>query len=192
MGNDGRCQSRRLRSFHLSTATTKQNKLTLRTITLGGKSIAGAILSEENRKYFQNIAKNLNSYLVEKLHQNIPFASKLDNINSPTQPAEDPTKNIMEHGFEIPEELQSSESTVLAQKTLQPIVSSPATNHQLDNTIRMLELNRTQYKQLSDNNYRITQNHTAFLQARKDFSKQMSEIIQLQLVCAENLLNEQT
>ncbi|MEA5523553.1 PfaB family protein [Nodularia spumigena] len=178
--------------YNLSTATTKQNKLTLRTITLGGKSIAGAILSEENRKYFQNIAKNLNSYRVEKLHQNIPFASKLDNINSPTQPAEDPTKNIMEHGFEIPEELQSSESTVLAQKTLQPIVSSPATNHQLDNTIRMLELNRTQYKQLSDNNYRITQNHTAFLQARKDFSKQMSEIIQLQLVCAENLLNEQT
>ncbi|MDB9336454.1 PfaB family protein, partial [Nodularia spumigena] len=178
--------------YNLSTATTKQNKLTLRTITLGGKSIAGAILSEENRKYFQNIAKNLNSYRVEKLHQNIPLSGELDIINYPTQPAEDPTKNIMEHGFEIPEELQSSESTVLAQKTLQPIVSSPATNHQLDNTIRMSELNKTQYKQLSDNNYRITQNHTAFLQARKDFSKQMSEIIQLQLVCAENLLNEQT
>ncbi|MDB9337779.1 MULTISPECIES: PfaB family protein [Cyanophyceae] len=178
--------------YNLSTATTKQNKLTLRTITLGGKSIAGAILSEENRKYFQNIAKNLNSYRVEKLHQNIPLSGELDIINYPTQPAEDPTKNIMEHGFEIPEELQSSESTVLAQKTLQPIVSSPATNHQLDNTIRMLELNKTQYQKLSDNNYRITQNHAAFLQARKDFSKQMSEIIQLQLVCAENLLNEQT
>ncbi|WP_414548494.1 PfaB family protein [Anabaena sp. CCY 0017] len=174
--------------YNLTTATTKQNKLTLRTITLGGKSIADAILSEENRKYFQNIARNLNSYRVEKLHQNIQFSSELDIINSPTQPAEDPTKNIMEHGFEIPEELQSSESTVLAQKTQQPIVSSPATNHQLDNTIRMSELNKTQYQKLSDNNYRITQNHAAFLQARKDFSKQMSEIIQLQLVCAENLL----
>ncbi|GAX36834.1 PfaB family protein [Nodularia sp. NIES-3585] len=178
--------------YNLSTATTKQNKLTLRTITLGGKSIAGAILSEENRKYFQNIASNLNSYRVEKLHQNIPFSSELDNLNSPTQPAEDPIKNIMEHGFETPEELQSSESTVLEQKTQQPIVSSPATNHQLDNTIRMSELNKTQYQKLSDNNYQITQNHAAFLQARKDFSKQMSEIIQLQLVCAENLLNEQT
>ncbi|MEA5514993.1 PfaB family protein [Nodularia sp. UHCC 0506] len=169
--------------YNLSTATTKQHKLTLRTITLGGKSIAGAILSEENREYFQNIASNLNNYRVEKLHQNIPFTSELDNINSPIQPAEYPTKNIMGHGFEFPEELQSSESTILA---------SPATNHQLDNTIRMLELNKTQYKQLSDNNYLITQNHTAFLQARKDFSKQMSEIIQLQLVCAENLLNEES
>ncbi|HYW19233.1 MAG TPA: PfaB family protein [Nodularia sp. (in: cyanobacteria)] len=178
--------------YNLTTATTKQNKLTLRTITLGGKSITNSILSQENRKYFQKIAKNLNSYRVEKLHQNIPFSSESQNLNFPTQPAEEPIKHIMEHGFELPEELQSSESTALEQKTLQPIVSSPATNPQLDNTIRMSELNKTQYQKLSDNNYRITQNHAAFLQARKDFSKQMSEIIQLQLVCAENLLNEES
>jgi hypothetical protein len=71
-------------------------------------------------------------------------------------------------------------------------VSSPAINNQLDNTIRMLELNKTQYQQLNDNNYRLIKNHTAFLQARNSFSKQMSEIIQLQLTCAENLLNEHT
>jgi PfaB family protein len=167
------------------TTTTKQNKLTLRTITLGGKSIAAAILTEGNRKYFQNIANNLNNYRVKNLHQNVQ-------LPTPIQPAEDPIKNIMEHGFETPEELQSFESTALGQKNLQPIVSSPVTNHQLDNTIKMSELNKTQYQKLSENNYRITKNHTAFLQARKDFSKQMSEIIQLQLACAENLLNEET
>jgi hypothetical protein len=52
-----------------------------------------------------------------------------------------------------------------------------------------MELNMTQYKELSANNNRITKNHSAFLQARQDFSQQMSEIIKLQLACAENLLN---
>jgi PfaB family protein len=150
-------------------STSKQNKLTLKTITLGGKSITQSILTPENREKFQNIAQNLNKYRIAK----------------------QPAKNINEHHFPIPEELQSSESVgSWEQKPLQPIVSSPATKHQLDNTIRIMELNQTQYKQLSENNNRITKNHTAFLQARKDFSKQMSEIIQLQLACAANLLNE--
>lgn len=152
-----------------SPTTTKQNKLTLRTITLGGKSITEAILTPENRQKFQTIANNLNNYRQEP-----------------------PTKNIKEHHFPKPEALQSSESTAWGQKTLQPIVSSPAINHQLDNTIKIMELNRTQYQKLSENSDRIIKNHTAFLQARKDFSKQMSEIIQLQIACAENLLNEKS
>ncbi|MEA5580673.1 PfaB family protein [Nodularia harveyana UHCC-0300] len=174
--------------YNLSTTTIKQNKLTLRTITLGGKSITNSILSPENRKTYENIASNLNSYRVEKLHQDILLPNNSEKNNPPTQPLEDPTKNIIRHGFEHREELQSSESINLGQKTLQPIVSSPATNHQLDNTIRMLELNKIQYQKLSDNNYQITKNHSAFLQARKGFSTQISEIIQLQLACAENLL----
>ncbi|MBI1242423.1 MAG: PfaB family protein [Nostoc sp. RI_552] len=190
--------------YNLTTAPRKQNKLTLRKVTLGNKSVTQTILSEENRQAFQNIASNLNNYRVKELHQNIQLSRKSENLDSPqnlnkniaplpTPPGEDSTKNIMEHGFESPEELQSSESVGSWElTTLPPIVSSPAINNQLDNTIRMLELNKTQYQQLNDNNYRLIKNHTAFLQARNSFSKQMSEIIQLQLTCAENLLNEHT
>jgi len=53
----------------------------------------------------------------------------------------------------------------------------------------MLDLNKAEYQKLNANNLQITQNHTAFLKARQDFSQQMSEIIQLQMVCAEDLLN---
>lgn len=152
--------------------TTQQNQLAkqaIRTITLGGKSITQSILTPENRQQFQHIANNLHNYRV------VP----------PTQ-----TNNIIEHGFELPEALQSSESVGSPQeKTLQPIVSSPAQHHQLDHTIRIMELNITQYKQLSENHRHTRENHTAFLQARQDFSQQMSQIIKLQLLCAENLLN---
>ncbi|MDH6097390.1 PfaB family protein [Anabaenopsis sp. FSS-46] len=174
--------------YNLTTATTKQNNLTLHKVTLGGKSITNTILSPENRQLFSDIPHN---YRVEKLHQNIPLSTESDHSDRQDLPipAEQPTKNIMEHGFEALETLQSSESVgSWEEQTLQPIVSSPAQNH-LEHTIRIMELNMTQYKELSANNNRITKNHSAFLQARQDFSQQMSEIIKLQLACAENLLN---
>ncbi|WGV27393.1 type I polyketide synthase [Halotia branconii] len=176
-------------------ATTNQNKATLRTVTLGGNSITAAILSEENRKLFQNLAEKLRRDRSQRLHQNIPFSqqvassdSHLHNISSsPNQPAEVPMKNIIEHGFQFSEQLQSSELTTTQQKTS----SSPATNHEFGHTISMFDVNQSQYQKLTTNNSRITKSHNAFLQARQDFSKQMSEIIQLQLACAENLLNEE-
>jgi PfaB family protein len=179
-------------------ATNNQNKATLRTVTLGGNSITAAILSEENRKLFQNLAEQLRRDRSQRLHQNIPFSQKIaspdshpHNISSsPNQPAELPMKNIIEHGFQPQEQLQFSESTTTQQTTPKSISSSPATNHEFGNTISMFDVNQSQYQKLTANNSRITKSHTAFLQARQDFSKQMSEIIQLQLVCAENLLNE--
>ncbi len=56
----------------------------------------------------------------------------------------------------------------------------------------MSDLNKSQYQKLNANNSKITKAHTAFLQARQEFSKQMSEIIQLQLACAHNLLDEES
>ncbi len=176
-------------------ATTNQNKATIRTVTLGGNSITAAILSEENRKLFQNLAEKLRRDRSQRLHQNIPFSQKVANTqnisSSLNQPAELPMKNIIEHGFQPQEQLQFSESTTTQQTTPKSISSSPATNHEFGNTISMFDVNQSQYQKLTANNSRITKSHTAFLQARQDFSKQMSEIIQLQLVCAENLLNEE-
>ncbi|MEA5503997.1 type I polyketide synthase [Halotia wernerae UHCC 0503] len=172
-------------------ATTNQNKATLRTVTLGGNSITAAILSEENRKLFQNLAEKVRRDRSQRLHQNIPFSQTVANSqnipSSPNQAAEVPMKNIIEHGFQPSEQLQSSELTTIQQTTS----SSPATNHELGHTISMIDVNQSQYQKLTANNSRITKSHTAFLEARQDFSKQMSEIIQLQLACAENLLNEE-
>lgn len=193
-------------------ATTNQNKPTLRTVTLGGDSITATILSEENRKLFQNIADKYRRDRTAKLHQNIPLSSDAQLINSlkapqkvakpdspfqnispaKTQPAEVQMKTIIEHGFAPQEQLQFSESTTNKQAIPQAISSSPVKNNQVDNTINILDAKQSQYQTLTANNSRITKSHTAFLQARQDFSKQMSEIIQLQIVCAENLLNEES
>ncbi|BAZ49764.1 heterocyst glycolipid synthase [Nostoc sp. NIES-4103] len=186
--------------------TTIQKKATLRTVTLGGNSITTTILSEENRKIFQNIAEKFRRDRSHKPHQNIPSFSNSQLINSlkvnqkvvnadshfqnispaTTQPAEIQMKTIIEHGFAPQEQLQFSESTTTKQAIPQAIPSA----NEVDNTINIFDTKQSQYQTLTANNSRITKSHTAFLKARQDFSKQMSEIIQLQLACAENLLNE--
>ncbi|MBE9007239.1 type I polyketide synthase [Fortiea sp. LEGE XX443] len=170
------------------TPTTKQNKATLRTITIGGNSITASILSEENRQLFQNLPQKVKAEQTVNLHQNIPSPSDFDIINSLEDTfklisSEVPAKNIMEHGFAATEKVESSELIIAPQVS--------ATNKDLDTLIRMLELNTSHCQKLNANNARITKAHTAFLLARQDFSQQMREIIQLQLVCAQDLLNEE-
>lgn len=196
-----------LSPLYIAEETAPQNKVTLRTVTLGGNSITATILSEENRKLFQELAEKFKRDRSERLRQNIPVTSDQEIINTLSiahkiagetpfheifapinQPTEVSMKNIIEHGFETTEQLQFSESAT----TIAPIELSTATNYDLENTIRMFDLNKYQYQKLNVNNSRITKTHTAFLNARQDFSKQMSEIIQLQLACAQNLLNEET
>ncbi|MBD2438551.1 type I polyketide synthase [Nostoc sp. FACHB-110] len=177
------------------TPAPKQNKATLRTVTVGGESITASILTEENRKLFQDLPGKAKGIQAENLHSNIPLPDEIDIIKSLqdthkilggeilTQNAEVSMKNIIEHGFTAAEKVESSE--LIATPT-----QAYATNQDLDTLIRMLELNTSHCQKLNANNARITQAHTAFLQARQDFSQQMREIIQLQLVCAEDLLKE--
>ncbi|MBD2489928.1 type I polyketide synthase [Aulosira sp. FACHB-615] len=177
------------------TPAPKQNKATLRTVTVGGESITASILTEENRKLFQDLPGKAKGIQSENLHSNIPLPDEIDIIKSLqdthkilggeilTQNAEVSMKNIIEHGFTAAEKVESSE--LIATPT-----QASATNQDLNTLIRMLELNTSHCQKLNANNARITQAHTAFLQARQDFSQQMREIIQLQLVCAEDLLKE--
>lgn len=186
------------------TETSKLNKAMLRTITVGGDSITGKILSEENRKLFQKIADKFKKERAEKHQQNIPLASDVISINSlnlpqpinpetlPTpQPIEFSAENIIKHVFQPEEELKSSELIATAPATPEDFLPITTTDSEFATIIHMLELNTAQYQKLNANHERITQNHTAFLKARQDFSKQMSEIIQLQMACAEDLLNEE-
>jgi acyl transferase domain-containing protein len=190
------------------TETSKVNKAMLRTITLGGESITGKILSEENRKLFQEIADKFKQERAGKPQQNIPLASDVIGINPLTvsqetnsetvlqqhpkpQPVEFSAENIIEHVFQPEEQLKSSELIANTPATSEDSIPSITSDREFATIIHMLEINTAQYQKLNANNERITQNHTAFLKAREDFSKQMSEIIQLQMACAEDLLNEE-
>ncbi|MEH2298554.1 MAG: PfaB family protein [Nostoc sp.] len=190
--------------------TTNQTKATLRTVTLGGKAIAATILSDENRKFVKDWAEDLKCDRFKKQHPNIPniqqseitdFLNTSNKITqeesyspnilpSLTHTEEVKPKNIIDNGFEPREQLQSSESSAIGQQI--PLSSPPVITQKISSIISMFDLNKTQYQKLNANNSKITKAHTAFLQARQDYSQQMSEIIQLQLTCAQNLLNDES
>ncbi|MEH2075436.1 MAG: PfaB family protein [Nostoc sp.] len=187
--------------------TANQNKATLRTVTLGGKAIAATILSEENRKLVENLVEDIKCERFKIQHPDIPniqqseitdFLNTSNHItqqeshssNILPQPEEVKPKNIIDNVFETREQLQSSESSAIKQPIR--VFSPPVRTQKISSIISMFDLNKTQYQKLNANNSKITKAHTAFLQARQDYSQQMSEIIQLQLACAQNLLNEQS
>lgn len=182
--------------YNLTPESSHQSKLTLRKITLGGDSITATILSEENKKAFHNVATKrglhqtpltketalINSPQTISIQPaNSNFTQKID--SPPQQTAQKQMKNIMEHGLTPKEPLKSFEITTNNPQTTPNPEFSAITN--------TFDLAATQYQQLSANNSRVTKAHIAFLQARQDFSQKMSEIIQLQLACAANLLNEE-
>ncbi|MEH1942293.1 MAG: PfaB family protein [Nostoc sp.] len=187
--------------------TANSNKATLRTVTLGGKAIAATILSEDNRNLVKDFAGELRSDRFKIQHPDIPNVQQseitdyLNTSNHITQEEshsynilplseEVKPKNIIDNVFEPKEQLQSSESSAIRQPTS---LSSPRVRTQkISSIISMFDLNKTQYQKLNANNSKITKAHTAFLQARQDYSQQMSEIIQLQLACAQNLLNDES
>ncbi|MHC5938104.1 PfaB family protein [Nostoc sp.] len=193
--------------YNQAQETANSNKATLRTVTLGGKAIAATILSDENRKLVEDLVGDIKCDRFKKQHPNIPnlqqseITDSLNTSNQITQqesyshsilpqPEEVKPKNIIDNGFETREQLQSSESSVIGQQI--PLSSPPVITQKISSIISMFDLNKTQYQKLNANNSKITKAHSAFLQARQDYSQQMSEIIQLQLTCAQNLLNEES
>jgi PfaB family protein len=193
--------------YNKAQESANSNKATLRTVTLGGKAIAATILSEENRKLVENLVEDIKCERFKIQHPNIPnlqqseitdFLNTYNHITqqesySPNilpQPEEVKPKNIIDNVFETREQLQSSESSAIRQSI--PVSLPPVRTRKISSIISMFDLNKTQYQKLNANNSKITKAHTAFLQARQDYSQQMSEIIQLQLACAQNLLNDES
>ncbi|MEH2069114.1 MAG: beta-ketoacyl synthase N-terminal-like domain-containing protein [Nostoc sp.] len=188
--------------------SSNQNKATLRIVTLGGQSITDIILTEENRQIFKDAVEKCKSDRIEKQHQILPNLGESSLENSGAmfsetsshnniasfhlKPEKVTAKNIIDNGFEFREEVKSSESIAIEQTITQPSFSPPTLTRNFRKIIHMSDLNKSQYQKLNANNSKITKAHTAFLQARQEFSQQMSEIIQLQLACAQNLLDEET
>ncbi|MDF5712727.1 MAG: PfaB family protein [Rhizonema sp. NSF051] len=145
---------------------SKQSKLTTKSVTLGGNSITATILSEENRKLFQNISRKLPLPQKE--------VSKILSIPPvKTQPEKVNMKKVFDNSFEPQEPLKSNQLPIKTQEM--SYAGTPV---------------HSQYQQLSANNSHITKSHAAFLKSRQEFSQQISEIIRLQIACAQDLLNQ--
>ncbi|MFN9399948.1 MAG: PfaB family protein, partial [Dolichospermum sp.] len=173
--------------YDLSSENNKQNKLTLRKVTLGGNSMTSAILNAENSQIFANNQKQkISPHQEYKIINSLQTAEKIAPTEIYPKPKHKPEKKsmktIMENGLELSKKLKFFEST----KILKPNINQEPTEK-----ISMNDLKISQYQALSNNTAKLTKTHTSFLAARQDFSQQMSEIIQLQLACAQNLLNEE-
>jgi hypothetical protein len=144
------------------------------------------VLNPENQKLFANNQQQ-KTFIHEgyKIINSLQTAEKIAPTEIYPKPKSKPEKKsmktIMENGLELSKKLKFFEST----KILKPNINQEPTEK-----ISMNDLKISQYKKLSNNTAKLTKTHTNFLAARQDFSQQMSEIIQLQLACAQNLLKE--
>jgi acyl transferase domain-containing protein len=173
--------------YNLSSENTQQKKAALRKVTLGGNSMTSAILNAENRQIFANNQKQtISTHQEYKIINSLQTSEKIapTEIYSKPQPKlqKNTMKTIMENGLELSKKLKFFEST----KILKPNI-----NQESGEKISMNDLKKAQYQNLSNNTAKLTKTHTNFLAARQGFSQQMSEIIQLQLACAQNLLKEE-
>ncbi|GAB1544272.1 type I polyketide synthase [Scytonema sp. NUACC21] len=202
-------------------ATSNQRKPTVRTLTLGGHAhtgenvlhgnqIVSSILTEENRKLFQNAARKVPRYSDTSLHQKKAQSQELETRNSTQEPSPSQTserdfhniitqpiippekinmKNAANNSFESGEQVQSCEQNATQQIIPHTILSTPTDTQIVCHNITQNRLNKTQYDKFHTNNFSVNKNHKEFLQSRHEYNQQISEIIKLQLACAENLLN---
>ncbi|MFM7363114.1 MAG: PfaB family protein, partial [Cuspidothrix sp.] len=172
--------------YNLSSENTQRKKAALRKVILGGNSITSAILNADNRRLFANYQKQKISTQQEyKIINSLQVSEEIAPTDIYPQPQPKIEKNtikmIMENGLELSNKLKFFESTK---------IFKPNINQESGEKISMNDLKKAQYQNLSNNTAKLTKTHINFLAARQDSSQQMSEIIQLQLACAQNLLNE--
>ncbi|MBD2138879.1 type I polyketide synthase [Anabaena sp. FACHB-1237] len=175
-----------------------KNSITQRKITLGCKSFTQGILNPENRhifdKFVQNKQQNLEKIQQYQITNSLQTVEKISPQEIYGKPLKNIPKTIIENGLESRENLKFSEITETPKPNTEIInlatklPTKLPTNSQPKKIISMNDLKLSQYQKLSSNNSKLTQTHTEFLQARQDFSQQMSEIIKLQLACAKNIL----
>lgn len=172
--------------YNLFSENTQQKKAALRTVTLGGNSMTSAILNAENRQVFVNQKpQTIFTHQEYKIINSLQTSEKVTPTDIypklQTKLAKNTIKTIMENGLELSKKLKFFESAKILKQNI---------NQESGEKVSMNDLKISQYQKLSNNTAKLTKTHTSFLTARQDFSQQMSEIIQLQLACAQNLLNE--
>ncbi len=194
--------------------TSKKAKLSQKKVTLGGHSFTESILKTENQNFFQKEAEiSFKSFdKAELSEKNISTPQTSEKINKaeltaktnplpqakieptiavqlPTKPEVSPMKQIAVPITETKIELSKTpakttkklaspqkELTLTKTKTL---ASTQSVNHH----------QTPQYQQLNTNNLMVHKTHSIFLESRQDFSEKLSQIIKLQIACAENLFD---
>ncbi|MDY6902086.1 MAG: beta-ketoacyl synthase, partial [Cyanobacteriota bacterium] len=189
--------------------TSKKAKVSQRKVTLGGHNITESILTAENKKLFQeseispesvektNSAAKTNVKVTEKI-KSAPQAVKKEDLQSKatSKSQEEKKINIPET---LPTKLEASPMKKIAVPSIDKKVESSKTSaktpshlastttKKLASTQSVTNYKKPQYQQLNTNNLMVHQTHSTFLKSRQDFSQQLSEIIQLQIACAEHL-----
>ncbi len=172
--------------------TSKKAKLSQRKVTLGGHDFTESILTAENRKLFQEVEVSQKPVEKVKPAQKVEIAAKTtpksQTQTKPNIPAAPPKKP----------EVSPMKIAVPNIKTEKPASSNPAkttsyiastTTKKLASTQSVTNYRKPQYQQVNTNNLMVHRTHSTFLNSRQDFSQQLSEIIQLQIACAEHLFD---
>lgn len=162
--------------------TSKKSKLTLRKVTLGGESFTEKILTAENKKLFQNIVKKqAKQKVTEEVKNTITTPSFTKTLLKYSAPQTKPEKSMNNPPY----------NNIVEKITIKPETPSHPIKQKLAHTIKLAKSNKSQYQKLATNNSLANNTHISFLKSRHEFSQQIGEIIQLQLICAEHLLKNE-
>ncbi|AFY54720.1 PfaB family protein [Rivularia sp. PCC 7116] len=187
----------------------KKSGISTRKVKLGGHNITESILSAQNKKLLQNksevtalpvdkeqLATSINTTPkpTEKAEASVKVKEKTKAVHQPqTKPdisIPSPKKSEASPMKKIA--LSNIENKIEQPKTLAKTTSNLASSgtNKLASTLSVTSYIKPQHKQLSANNLMVHKTHSRFLNYRQDFSQQLSEIIQLQIACAEELFSE--
>ncbi|MEL6458782.1 MAG: PfaB family protein [Cyanobacteria bacterium J06621_15] len=181
--------------------TSNKAKVSQKKVTLGGQNITESILTAENKQLFQkseisprpvekkDFAAEATVKQTEKVKAALKAVEK-ENIETKTTSAPPPkTKiNIPNKSFKKPEASPMKKIAALNIENKLESSKTPAKNNQkLASTQSVTNYRKPQYHQANTNNLMVHKTHSIFLKSRQEFSQQLSEIIQLQIACAEHL-----
>ncbi|MBF2067748.1 MAG: PfaB family protein [Calothrix sp. C42_A2020_038] len=185
--------------------TSNFNKPTMKTVIVGGHNIVETILNSQEKfrqdklinqqQEKQSISIKLPQTTAktnqQQEKQNISIHQpQTTTKNQPSIQKEAPMKKVTNNSLSSSDKIKFEELTGTSKSTPEPFSEQINATQKLEKTTNHSKILTLHLEKLTANNSSITRNHAAFLTARQQFSKQMSEIIKLQLACVENLLKE--
>ncbi|MCJ8281179.1 MAG: beta-ketoacyl synthase, partial [Rivularia sp. ALOHA_DT_140] len=186
--------------------TSQKVKISHKKVTLGGHNIIDNILTAENKELFKNQVETSlklveKSELAEKTNTTVQAIAKSDLAKKIAEPIKAPQQleTIVNKSGELSKKSEVTpmkksavssieKETNLSKAPTKITKQNPSiTINKLASTQSVSNYIKPQYQQVNLNNLMVHKTHSVFLQYRQDFSQQLSEIIQLQIACAENL-----
>jgi PfaB family protein len=169
--------------YLIEEVSSKPSKANMKAVTVGGDSIVEKILTPENRQTFQSL-----SIEAPKVSITIDKSTLIKQEQTIKKQEKLPMKKVTNNSLSSSEHIEFEELS----GTVKPEPFSPlsAAVQKSETQNYRSHISQLHLEKLTANNYKVTQNHANFLNNRQEYSKQISDIIQLQLACAEHLLCE--